>query len=46
VRRNAAEREAIDRIVFDELIYGVSTMDAVAGFQQVIGRIRMQAATP
>jgi aspartate racemase len=40
VRPNTAEREVIDRIIFDELVYGVSTADAVAYFQQVIGRMK------
>ena len=34
VRRNAAEREAINRIIFDELVYGVFTADAVAYFNR------------
>ena len=40
VKPNTVEREAIDRIIFDELVYGVSTADAVAYFQQVIGRMK------
>jgi aspartate racemase len=40
VRPNPAEREAINRIIFDELVYGVSTTDAVVYFQQVIGRMK------
>jgi aspartate racemase len=34
VRRNAAEREAINRIIFDELVCGVFTADAVAYFSR------------
>jgi aspartate racemase len=40
VQPNTAEREVINRIIFDELVYGVSTADAVAYFQQVIGRMK------
>jgi aspartate racemase len=36
VRPNAAEREASNRIIFDELVYGVFTADAVAYFQPVV----------
>jgi aspartate racemase len=36
VRPNAAEREAINRIIFDELVYGVFTADALASLQQVV----------
>jgi|SRR5215475_8264038 len=36
VRPNAAEREAINRTIFDELVYGVFTADAVAYFQRVV----------
>jgi aspartate racemase len=36
VRPNATERQAIDRIIFDELVYGVFTADAVAYFQRVV----------
>jgi aspartate racemase len=39
-RPNPAECEAINRIIFDELVYGVFTTDAVAYFQQVIGRMK------
>lgn len=40
VRPNAAEREEIDRIIMDELVYGVFKPEAVAYFQQVIGRMK------
>ena len=40
VRPNAPEREAINRIIMDELVYGVFKPDAVAYFQQVIGRMK------
>ena len=37
VRPNAAEREEIDRIIFDELVYGVFTPEAVSVFSAVLG---------
>ena len=40
VRPNAAEREEINRIIMDELVYGVFKPEAVAYFQQVIGRMK------
>ena len=40
VRPDAAEREEINRIIFDELVYGVFTPDAVACHQRVIGRMK------
>jgi len=40
VRPNAAERDAINRIIFDELVNGVFTPAAVACFQQVIERMK------
>jgi aspartate racemase len=40
VRPMPAEREEINRIIFDELVYGVFEPGAVAYFQQVIGRMR------
>ncbi len=36
----AADREEINRIIFDELVYGQITPDALACFQGVIGRLR------
>src|SRR5262249_37738170 len=35
-----AERAEIDRIIWDELVYGVFKPDAVAYFQKVIGRLK------
>lgn len=35
-----AEREAINRIIMDELVYGTFTREGVAGFQQVIGQLK------
>ena len=40
VRPAPDEREAINRIIFDELVYGQITPDALACFQRVIGRLR------
>jgi len=40
VRPNADEREEINRIIFDELVYGVFKPEAVAVFQKVIGRMK------
>ena len=40
VRPNAAEREEINRIIMDELVYGVFRPEAVAYFQRVIGRMK------
>ena len=40
VRPSAAEREAINRIIMDELVYGVFKPEAVAYFQRVIGRMK------
>jgi aspartate racemase len=39
-RPNAVEREEINRIIFDELVYGVFKAEAVACFQRVIGRMK------
>jgi aspartate racemase len=40
VRPNAGEREEIDRIIMDELVYGIFRPEAVAAFQRVIGRLK------
>ena len=40
VRPNAAEREEINRIIMDELVYGVFKPEAVACFQRVFGRMK------
>ena len=42
VRPNAEERAEINRIIFDELVYGVFKLEAVAYFQKVIGRMKEQ----
>jgi aspartate racemase len=40
VRPNTPEREEINRIIMDELVYGVFKPEAVAYFQRVIGRMK------
>jgi aspartate racemase len=40
VRPTAAEREEANRIIMDELVYGVFKPEAVASFQRVIGRMK------
>ena len=40
VRPNAEEREEINRIIFDELVYGEFKPEAVATFQRVMGRMK------
>jgi aspartate racemase len=39
-RPSAAERDEINRIIMDELVYGVFKPEAVACFRQVIGRMK------
>jgi aspartate racemase len=39
---NTAEREEINRIIMDELVYGVFKPEAVAAFQRVIGRMKAE----
>jgi aspartate racemase len=40
VRPNPADRETIDRIIMDELVYGVFTPQAVSSFQRVIAEMK------
>ena len=40
VRPNAAEREEINRIIMDELVYGVFKPEAITYFQRVIQRMK------
>ena len=40
VRPSSAEREEINRIIFDELVNGMFTADAVSSFQRVIDRMK------
>jgi aspartate racemase len=40
VRPNSVEGEEINRIIMDELVYGVFKQEATAYFQRVIGRLK------
>jgi len=40
VRPNAVERDDINRIIMDELVYAVFKPEAVACFQRVVGRLK------
>jgi aspartate racemase len=40
VKPRAAEREAINRIIFDELVNGLFTTEAVTSFQRIIERLK------
>lgn len=40
LRPDAQERETINRIIMDELVYGIFKPEAVAYFQRVIGRMK------
>jgi aspartate racemase len=42
VRLNAVEREEVNRIIMDELVYGVLKREAVSSFQRVIGRMKRE----
>jgi aspartate racemase len=42
VRPTVAEREEINRIIFDELVYGVFKPEAVSYFQQVMEKLKSQ----
>jgi aspartate racemase len=42
LRPNDTERDEINRIIMDELVYGVFKPEAVSVFQQVIGRMKDQ----
>jgi len=42
LRPNAEEREEINRIIMDELVYGVFKPEAVAYFQKVMGRLKSE----
>ena len=41
-RSDASERDAIDRIIMDELVYGISRPESVACFQRVIARMKTE----
>jgi aspartate racemase len=40
VKPDLAERDIIDRIIYDELVNGIFSADAVARFQRIIGRLK------
>jgi aspartate racemase len=42
VRPNPADRDAINRIIFDELVYGIFRPESIACFQQVIQRLKQE----
>jgi len=42
LRPDAAEREEINRIIMDELVYGVFKPESVASFQRIIGRMQSE----
>jgi aspartate racemase len=42
VRPSDAERDEINRIIMDELVYGVFKPEAIACFQRVMGRMKAQ----
>jgi aspartate racemase len=42
VRPTSTEREEINRIIMDELVYGVLNPDAVSYHQSVIGRMKAE----
>jgi aspartate racemase len=42
VRPNSTEREEINRIIMDELVYGIFRPEAVAAFQHIIQRMKDQ----
>jgi aspartate racemase len=42
LRPNAEEGEEINRIIMDELTYGIFKPDAVAAFQHIIGRMKAE----
>jgi aspartate racemase len=42
VRPTAAERDEINRIIMDELVYGVFKPESLLSFQQVIGRMKRE----
>lgn len=42
VRPGAEDRAEVNRIIFEELVYGVFQPESIATFQQVIGRLKEQ----
>jgi aspartate racemase len=46
LRPNADEREEINRIIMEELVYGVFKPEAVGYFQKVMGRLKAKGVMP
>ena len=44
IRPTAADREEINRIIFDELVYGIFKPEAVATFQRIIAKMKAEGA--
>lgn len=44
IRPSAEEREQMNRIIMDELVYGVFKPEAVAAFQRILGRMKDEGA--
>jgi aspartate racemase len=44
VRPSAEDRAAINRIIFDELVYGIFKPESVAAFQKVMMRMKVEGA--
>lgn len=42
LKPNAEEREEINRIIMDELTYGIVKPEAVTAFQRIIGRMKLE----
>jgi aspartate racemase len=42
LRPNPTEREAIHRIIMDELVYGIFRPESIATFQQIIARMKQE----
>jgi aspartate racemase len=42
LRPNAEERDEINRIIMDELTYGIAKPEAAAAFQRIIGRMKAE----
>jgi aspartate racemase len=42
LRPDPAEREEINRIIMDELVYGIFKPESVAAFQRIIGRMKQE----
>ncbi len=45
MRPDVSEREEMNRVIMEELVYGVFRPEALEFFQRVIGQMREAAAT-